>query len=127
MVGGETSRASAGLGVQLCRPPNQVRALLVGQQAGDGLNDGAHKLAVAEVTGQCPPVLQMGDAVLDADTPGGVGLALPFVDSHSSYQSGSFFLTLGAVAAPYVRRSGRRVLGSRRRQGSPRPGRRPGV
>ncbi len=36
-------------------------------------------LAAAEVTGECPPVLQMVDAVLDADPPGGMCLALPFV------------------------------------------------
>ncbi|WP_328580519.1 hypothetical protein [Streptomyces sp. NBC_00370] len=28
-----------------------------------------HVLAAAEVAGQCPPVLQVGDAVLDPDAP----------------------------------------------------------
>ncbi|MFI8912804.1 hypothetical protein ACIGW4_14430 [Streptomyces sp. NPDC053513] len=39
----------------------------MGQQARDSLDDVAHVLATAEVTGQCLPVLQMGDAVLVPD------------------------------------------------------------
>ncbi|MEU6339066.1 hypothetical protein ABZ839_32510 [Streptomyces cellulosae] len=40
----------------------------MGQQAGDGLVDVAGVLAAAaEVAGQSSPVLQVGDAVLDAD------------------------------------------------------------
>ncbi|WP_234439450.1 MULTISPECIES: hypothetical protein [Streptomyces] len=57
----------------------QVRGLLVGKQAGDGLDDVARVLAAAEVAGQCPPVLEVGDAVLDADAPGGMRLALSVV------------------------------------------------
>jgi hypothetical protein len=37
-------------------------------QAGDGLHRVAHVLAAAAVAGQCPPVLEMCDAVLDPDT-----------------------------------------------------------
>jgi hypothetical protein len=48
-----------------CR--HQVRGLLMGQQSGDRLDGVTHVLAVSEVAGKCPPVLQMGDAVLDAD------------------------------------------------------------
>jgi hypothetical protein len=35
----------------------------MGQQTGDGLHGVTHVLAAAEVAGQRPPVLQMGDAV----------------------------------------------------------------
>lgn len=45
----------------------QARGLLVGQQAGDGLVGVAGVLAAAEVAGLSSPVLQVGDAVLDAD------------------------------------------------------------
>jgi hypothetical protein len=39
----------------------------MGQQAGDGLDGVAHVLAAAEVAGQSSPVLQVSDALLDAD------------------------------------------------------------
>ncbi|MEU4968938.1 hypothetical protein [Streptomyces smyrnaeus] len=41
----------------------------MGQQSGDGLDGVIHVLAATEVTGECPPVLQVGDTVLDPDTP----------------------------------------------------------
>jgi hypothetical protein len=37
------------------------------QQGGDGLECVAHVLAAAQVAGERPPVLQVGDAVLDPD------------------------------------------------------------
>ncbi|MFD4370047.1 hypothetical protein [Streptomyces sp. NPDC058486] len=37
------------------------------EQAGDSLDGVAHVLAAAEVAGQGPPVLEVGDAVLDPD------------------------------------------------------------
>ncbi|MEU7430774.1 hypothetical protein AB0B07_07895 [Streptomyces sioyaensis] len=40
-----------------------IRSLLRREQAGGGLNDVTHVLAVTEVAGQCPAVLQVGDAV----------------------------------------------------------------
>jgi hypothetical protein len=61
----------------------------VGQQSGDGLDDVAHVLAAAEVAGQRPPVLQVGDAVLDTDTAGGVCLALSLVDLLVPVRGGS--------------------------------------
>jgi hypothetical protein len=39
----------------------------MGQQTGDGLHGVTHVLAAAEVAGQRPPVLQMGDAVFDLE------------------------------------------------------------
>ncbi len=51
----------------------------VGQRAGDGMDSVAHTLAAAEVTGQGSPVLQVGDATLNSDTPRGMRLALSFV------------------------------------------------
>jgi hypothetical protein len=59
--------------------PCQVCGLLVGQQSGDGVDGVAHVLAAAEMAGQGPAVLQVGDAVFDADTSRGVGFALSFV------------------------------------------------
>lgn len=67
-VGRETSRMAAGLGCSHLPRRRQVRGLLVGEQAGDGLGGVAHVLAAAEVAGQGPPVLQMGDAVFDSDS-----------------------------------------------------------
>ncbi|MEV7387918.1 MULTISPECIES: hypothetical protein [unclassified Streptomyces] len=42
---------------------------LVWEQAGDGLDDVTHVFASAVVAGEGPPVLQVCDAVLDADAP----------------------------------------------------------
>jgi hypothetical protein len=81
----------------------QVRGLLVGQQAGDGLDGVAHVLAAAEVSGQGPPVLQVGNAVLDPDTARGVCLALSLV--HLLVPVGAFFLNLrcgGVTTRPPV-------------------------
>ncbi len=66
-VSGGTSKGS--VGPRCSRLPSQdlVCGLLLGQQAGDGLDGVVHVLAAAEVTGQCPPVLQVGNAVLDPD------------------------------------------------------------
>jgi hypothetical protein len=44
-------------------------SFLAGDQAGDGAQDGVEVFASAEVTGQGSPVLQVADAVLDADSP----------------------------------------------------------
>jgi tryptophan synthase beta subunit len=70
-VGGGASSISVGFGFTLF-VSRQVGGLLVGQEGGDGLHGVADVLAAAEVAGQCSPVLQMRDAVLDADTPPGV-------------------------------------------------------
>lgn len=75
----------------------------MGQQAGDGLDGVAHVLAAAEVAGQGPPVLQVGDAVLDPDS--AEECALRCRSYISSYQSGAFFLNLrcgGVTTLPPV-------------------------
>jgi hypothetical protein len=42
-------------------------SFLAGDQSGDRTQDGVEVLASAEVTREGPPVLQVADAVLDAD------------------------------------------------------------
>jgi hypothetical protein len=45
-------------------------SFLTGDESGDRTqDDGVEVFASAEVTGQGPPVLQVADAVLDADSP----------------------------------------------------------
>jgi len=50
-------------------------SFLAGDQSGDGTQDGVEVVASTEMPGQGPPVLQVADAVLDADPPGRVGSA----------------------------------------------------
>jgi hypothetical protein len=44
-------------------------SLLAGDQSGDRTQDGVEVVASAEVTREGAPVLQVADAVLDADSP----------------------------------------------------------
>jgi hypothetical protein len=53
--------------------------LLAGDQYGQGAQHGVEVVASAEVTGQGPPVLQVADAVLDADPLGRVSPAFGLV------------------------------------------------
>lgn len=97
-----------------CR--HQVCGPLMGEQADDGLDDVAHALAAAEMAGQSPPVLGMGDAVLDPGASRGVRF-LRCWSRISSYQSGAFLLNLrcGGVTT----RPPPPGPGSRHRRGSP--------
>jgi hypothetical protein len=47
----------------------QGGGLLVGEESGSGVDDVAHMLASAVVSGKGPPVLQVSDAMLDSDAP----------------------------------------------------------
>jgi hypothetical protein len=48
----------------------------MGEQSGNRKDDVGHVLAAAVVAGEGPQVLQVGDAVFNADAPGGVRMAL---------------------------------------------------
>jgi hypothetical protein len=54
-------------------------SFLAGHQSSDGAPDGVQVFASAEVTGQRSPVLQVTDAMLDADTPHRVSPAFGLV------------------------------------------------
>nr|WP_247691082.1 hypothetical protein [Streptomyces sp. B15] len=68
MVGGEALRTAAGLEVHVSRLGGRAAGLLMGQQPGYGLDSLIRVLATTELAGECPPVLQMGDAVLEPNT-----------------------------------------------------------
>jgi hypothetical protein len=62
-----------------------------------------HVLAAAVMAGEGSPVLEVGDAVLDADTTGGVDFAPAFV--YFLVPAGAFFLNLrcgGVTTRPPV-------------------------
>jgi len=124
MVGGEASRAAVWLGVSHRSCRDQVRNLLVGQQSGNGLHDVADVLAAAEVAGQRPPVLQVRDAVLDADAPRGVRFAPVLVDFLVPVRAFFLYLRCGGVTTrPPVLAPRPPVAGIRERaSGSPRKG-----
>lgn len=80
IIGGRLVGEHGGGRIRTRTSPGRRTSMTPSMQAvGDGLDDVGHVLAAAVVPGEDPPVLQMGDAVLDADTAGGVGLALAFM------------------------------------------------
>lgn len=78
-VGAETSRTSAGAWRPHLPCRDQVRDLLMGRQACDDSHGVADVLSAAEMTGQRPPVLEVRNAVLHADSPWAVRCTLAFV------------------------------------------------
>ena len=78
---------------------------LAGDQSGDRAQDGVEVLASAEVSGQGSPVLQVADAVLDANPLRGVGPTFGLVRRGDGGKTGIWFLRRagrGVMTAPAV-------------------------
>ena len=80
-------------------------SFLAGDQSGDRTQHGVEVVVSAEVTGQGAPVLQVADAVLDADSLRRVGLAFGLVRRGEGGRDGSWFFRRagrGVSTAPAV-------------------------
>jgi hypothetical protein len=99
---GGAGRESSGWAAELFRWEG---SFLAGDRSGDRGQDGVQVLASAQVTGQSAPVLQVADAVLDANPLRGVGPTFGLVRRGEAGGTGSWFFRRagrGVRTAPAV-------------------------